>query len=302
MAEYQIRELAHLTGVKAHTIRVWEQRYNLLEPQRTATNIRYYTEDDLCTLLNVALLSDHGYRISRIAQMTPDERAREVESIAAQPHPDEAHIIQQLVLATLRLDEALFEQALGTSILAEGLEATMMHIIYPFFERIGILWQTGTINPAQEHLITNVVRQKIVVAIDNQRPATTPEARRFVLYLPEQELHEIALLLMHYMLRARGHKVSYLGQNLPTRDLKVVCELIKPDFLVTVLTVVPERDEVPAYVAALATAYPEVRLVLYGAQVQDPELPLPPTARAHRDMTTFQHWLTHELPTEATFR
>ncbi len=301
MAEYQIRELAHLTGVKAHTIRVWEQRYNLLEPKRTPTNIRYYGEDDLCILLNVSVLADHGYRISRIAQMTPEQRAREVEGLAAQPHPDESHVIQRLVRATLLLDEALFEQVLGGAIEAEGLEKVMLRVIYPFMERIGILWHTGTINPAQEHLITNLIRQKVVVAIDRQRPVAAPPAtgRKFILYLPERELHELALLFMNYLLRARGHRVVYLGQNVPARDIQAVCDLAKPDYLLTVLTVVPERDEVPEYIATLARQHPTVGLLLYGAQIQDEALPLPPTAQRFRRMTDFMDWLESFFPPES---
>ncbi|MBC7448089.1 MAG: MerR family transcriptional regulator [Hymenobacteraceae bacterium] len=300
MAEYQIRELAHLTGVKAHTIRVWEQRYQLLEPKRTPTNIRYYGDDDLCVLLNVALLADHGYRISRIASMTPDQRAREVEQIACQPAPGESVVLQQLVRATLLLDEQSFEQALDSAIKVDGLEKVMLRIIYPFLERIGILWQTGTINPAQEHLITNLIRQKVVVAIDRQRPVVPAPvgARRFILYLPEQELHELALLLMNYLLRERGHRVVYLGQNLPTRDLKAVCELTQPDYLLTVLTVVPERTEVEAYLARLAAEYPTVGVLVYGALVQSEELILPPTARRFRLMTEFIAWLEEIFPSE----
>lgn len=298
MAEYQIRELAHLTGVKAHTIRAWEQRYNLLEPRRTATNIRYYGDDDLCTLLNVALLAGRGYRISRIALMTPEQRAREVESVACQPQPDESHVLQQLVRATVLLDEEGFENAVGRAIQADGLESVMLRVVYPFLERIGILWQTGTINPAQEHLITNLIRQKIVVAIDRLSSAATAlvEARRFVLYLPETELHELALLFMHYLLRVRGHRVIYLGQNLPARDLKAVCELSRPDYLLTVLTVVPERDDVAQYIASLAHQNPGVGLLLYGAQVQDEALPLPPAARRFRQMGEFIGWLTEISP------
>lgn len=298
MAEFQIRELAHLTGVKAHTIRVWEQRYNLLTPKRTATNIRFYADDDLCTLLNVALLADHGYRISRIALMTPDQRAREVETLAGQPEPDESHVLQLLVRATVGLDEFMFDQALGGAIRADGLPRTMLRIVYPFMERIGILWQTGTINPAQEHMITNLIRQQVIVAIDGLRAAPPPDAPRFVLYLPENELHELALLFMHFLLRARGLRVLYLGQDLPTRDLQAVCGLACPDYLLTVLTVVPERDDVAQYVAGLAEQHPGVGLLLYGNQVHADELPLPAAAQRFRRMTEFMSWLEEKFPTK----
>lgn len=299
MAEYHIRELAHLTGVKAHTIRIWEQRYNLLTPKRTTTNIRTYGDDDLRLLLNVALLAEHGYRISRIALMTPEQRAREVESLASQPHPDETHTIQQLTRATLTLDADLFEQALAAAVAADGLEQVTLRVIYPFFERVGILWQTGTINPAQEHLISNLVRQKVIAAIDQQsHPPVRPGARTFVLFLPERELHELSLLFMHYLLRMRGHRVVYLGQNVPARDLGLVCELTTPHYLLTVLTVVPERDDVAQYVAWLVRQYPTVGLLLYGTQVQADDLPLPAAAHRFKRMTDLTAWLD-ELPEQS---
>jgi MerR family transcriptional regulator, light-induced transcriptional regulator len=292
MAQYQIRELAHLTGVKAHTIRVWEQRYHLLAPQRTATNIRFYCDEDLRTLLNVALLSEHGYRISRIALMTPDQRSREVESVACLPNNEQSHLLQQLVLATINLDDGLFEQALDTAITADGLETTMLRIVYPFLERIGVLWQTGTVNPAQEHLISNVIRQKVVSAIDALGSCRTSiTGQRYVLYLPEGELHELALLFMHYLLRVRGHRVIYLGQNLPTQDLVEVCKLVQPAYIVAVLTVVPERENLLQYVASLARQHPGIGLLLYGAQVQEEGLELPEPARRFRQMTEFIRWL-----------
>jgi MerR family transcriptional regulator, light-induced transcriptional regulator len=295
MAEYQIRELAHLTGVKAHTIRVWEQRYNLVEPKRTPTNIRYYDDDDLCVMLNVALLSENGYRISRIALMTPEQRAREVESLLARPLPDESHVIQQLVLATLRLDAPQFEQALSWNIETDGLEATMLRIIYPFMERVGILWQTGTINPAQEHLISNLVRQKVIAALDrlsHTRPV--PGARTFVLYLPEQELHELSLLFMHYILRVRGQQVFYLGQNLPARDLAAVCGLVNPEYLLAACTVVPERADVEQYLASLAHHNPGVKLLLYGAQISA-DTTLPASARRFGSMSEFIKWTDEQF-------
>ena len=297
MAEYQIRELAHLTGVKPHTIRVWEQRYGLLAPKRTPTNIRFYDDDDLCVLLNVALLSDHGYRISRIAQLSPDQRAQEVTRLTAEARPDDCLTLQLLVRATLALDDALFGQALGAAIAADGLGVTMLQVIYPFLERIGILWQTGTINPAQEHLITGLVRQKIIVAIDGlSAVAPAPDARRFVLFLPETELHELALLFMCYLLRARGQRVTYLGQTLPIRDLAAVCTLVRPDFLLTVLTVVPERAEVAAYASEMGRCQPDATLLLYGLRTQESELTLPPGAQRFGLMTDFVTWLEKNFP------
>lgn len=292
MAEYQIRELAHLTGIKAHTIRVWEQRYNLLEPKRTPTNIRFYCDDDLRMLLNVAVLCEHGYRISRIALMSREQLSREVQAVATQEVCSQPHLLQQLVLATLNIDEVLFERTLDQAIRSSGLETTFLDVVYPFLERIGILWQTGTVNPAQEHMVSNLFRQKIIGALDRlgPLPADNP-GKRFVLYLPEGEMHELALHFMHYLLRVRGQRVTYLGQNLPAGDLDTVAHTCRPDYLLTVLTVMPERDNVQQYLSSLAHKYPQVGLVLYGPQAQHDWLELPPTAHRFRRMSDFISWI-----------
>lgn len=294
MAHYQIRELANLTGIKAHTIRIWEQRYGLLTPERTPTNIRYYTDEDLRRLLNVAVLCDHGYRISRVATMSQEQMVREVDNVTSRASSQPLQV-QQLVLALLTLDDVRFEETFEGTIQELGLERAMLEVIYPFLERVGVLWQTSTITPAQEHLMTNVIRQKLVVAIDRLGSRhLAANARRFVLFLPETELHELALLFMYFLLRARGQRVTYLGQNLPVRDLVHVCHQVSPDYLLAVLTVVPERDDVQQYLTALAAEHPRTPLLLYGSQVQHSELSLPATARRFSRMDEFVRWLDQE--------
>lgn len=266
MSAYSIKDLENLSGIKAHTLRIWEQRYNLITPSRTESNIRTYDDDDLKLVLNIAVLRDKGYKISKIAQLSLDELSREVVNISQETldYPDQ---IYSLTLAMIDLDEERFEKVVSTSILQHGFENTMMNIIYPFLSRIGTLWTTGSIGPAQEHFITNLIRQKMIVAIDGQMVRKTEKSKTFVLYLPEGETHEIGLLFGNFILRARNHKVIYLGQNLPFHELEFVSNLHEPDYLFTAITSVPGPDEIQRYIEKIATQFADMEVLITGYQV-----------------------------------
>lgn len=274
MAQYAIKELEHLSGIKAHTIRIWEQRYNLLTPRRTETNIRFYSDADLKTLLNVSALTSKGYKISKIAQMSPEVLCREVLSLAAGTVNNHAHV-DALLLAMIELNEAAFEKGLSTPILQLGFERAMLEVVYPFLERIGILWQTSNIHPAHEHFVSNLIRQKLIVAIDGQIQQPYATANRLLLFLPEGELHELALLFINYLARARKHHVMYLGQSLPFKDLLEVANAYRPAYLVSVFTSFPERGQVQGYINQLAQHFAEAQILLYGSQLQQKEIVLP---------------------------
>ncbi len=267
MAQYTIKELEHLSGIKAHTIRVWEQRYNILCPKRTETNIRFYDDADLKALLNISLLNEHGFKISKIAQMQPEQIAQKVQQLSDEPCLY-AHQINNLIAAMVDMDEERFDKTLTTSALQIGFSDTMYQVIYPFLHKIGILWQTGKITPAHEHFVSNLVRQKLIVAIDGQVVRRQEGAKPFLLYLPEGELHEIALLYMHYILRSHNKHVIYLGQNLPFSDLELTVEQCQPQNICTVLTTSPDRDNVQAYIDQLSARFPAARIYMYGYQVQ----------------------------------
>ena len=221
-----------LSGIKAHTLRIWEKRYSLVKPKRTDTNIRFYDDEDMKKILNVAFLNRNGYKISHIAQLDNEEINSKINDIARKSK-DTENIIDKLVIAMIDLDEKKFDKLLSNAIMQNGFENTVLYSIYPFFQRIGILWQTGAINPAQEHFISNLVRQKLIVAIDGIIENDVENAKRFILYLPEGELHEIGLLFYYYLLKKRGHRVIYLGQTVPFEDLETVAEIRPCDFLVT---------------------------------------------------------------------
>ncbi|SET58562.1 MerR family transcriptional regulator [Hymenobacter actinosclerus] len=273
MGYFSISDLEQLSGVKAHTIRIWEQRYGILNPARTATNIRTYCEDDLRRLLNVATLCDRGYRISKVASLSEEELSTAVLAGNDATH-NYCQRVNGLLAAMLAMDECQLVALFNQTIEQLGLEEAILRVAYPFLQRIGIMWQAGTVNPAQEHLVTNLLRQKMLAGTDALPPVSPTSARRWVLFLPEREMHELALLFMNYVLRARRHHVLYLGQNLPTSELRAVCASYQPHALLTVLTAVPERDEVGHFVQQLREYCPGTQLYLYGPLAQL-DFPLP---------------------------
>ncbi|MDO6438784.1 MerR family transcriptional regulator [Cyclobacterium sp. 1_MG-2023] len=272
MSKYSIKDLEQLSGIKAHTVRIWEQRYKLLNPKRTETNIRYYDDDDLKLILNVALLNDNGIKISKIAKMSVEEMKAEVLHLTERSfaYDDQVH---SLVLAMVEFNEERFEKIIATNILKIGFEQTMLNIIYPFLSKIGILWQTGSIHPGQEHFISNLVRQKLIVAIDGQM--YNGGGSKFLLFLPEGELHEISLLFTSYILKSYGHKVIYLGQNTPDEDLNNVYKVHKPEFLVTAITTNPSNEEVEPFLQSLGERFPDSKIIASGYQILGRKLELP---------------------------
>ena len=265
MGKYSIKELEQLSGIKAHTIRIWEKRHRLIDPARTPTNIRFYSDDDLKKIINVSLLNNHGLKISKIADMSVEQMNQRVLELS-ELKSDTAIHIDQLVIAMIEMEEEGFEKILNTLILRYGFEKSITEIVYPFLEKIGILWQTQNITPAHEHFMSNLIRQKLIVAIDGL-PIPPKSARKILLFLPEGELHELALLFFHYLTRKSGFRTYYLGQNVPHDDLVSVFQVHQPDLLIssiTTSTTAPVED----YLARLTRDFPTTQILISGQQVQ----------------------------------
>lgn len=278
MSSYSIKDLEQLSGIKAHTLRIWEQRYNFIIPKRTETNIRYYDDEDLKLILNVSLLRENGYKISKIAEMSTEQIAEAILEITDRnsSYSDQIH---SLVMAMIDLDEERFEKIMSTNILQSGFENTMFNIVFPFLSKIGVLWQTGSISPAQEHFISNLIRQKLIVAIDGCYVPSKEVNSKYLLFLPEGELHEISLLFCYYLVKSRKNKVVYLGQNVPLPDLLQTCEIYKPDFLVSVFTSAPPQAKVQDYINTLSKSLPDSTLFLSGYQIIGQDLRAPENVR-----------------------
>jgi methanogenic corrinoid protein MtbC1 len=187
-------------------------------------------------------------------------------------YPDQ---IQALTVSMIDLDEDRFEKIISTNILQQGFEQTMINIIYPFLTKIGMLWQTGAINPAQEHFISNLIRQKVIVAIDGQLPTRKENSKKYMLYLPEGELHELSLLFANYILRARQNRVVYLGQSLPFQDLHAAFQVHKPDYIFTILTSVPSQNDVQPYIDKLACKFADTKILITGYQAVSQDIIVP---------------------------
>lgn len=230
MAEYKIKDLETLTGIKAHTLRMWEKRYELLSPERTETKIRTYSDEDLVKLLNVAILYDNGMKISKIAECSEAEIRRKVNAVYDKEQSFSA-VVSLLIQSMMEIDCKTFERVLENTIQKEGLEVVYKNYLVSFLHRIGVLWMVGTITPVQEHFVSNLIRQTIIVETDR---LPLVDKRRFdaVLFTPEGEYHEISLLFYNYLLRKRGYKTLYLGANLPVLDLKKTLTSTNPKNLV----------------------------------------------------------------------
>ena len=193
MAQYSIKEVETLSGVKAHTLRIWEQRYHLLTPERTDTNIRFYSDEQLRMLLNIATLNRNGMKISKIAGLEKGALNQEVLKVFESANqPD--NLLDSLIHSMLDFDERRFEKTLSDAILKIGFDDAFVKLLFPFLIRTGILWATGAVRIVQEHFITNLIRRKIYVAIDSVFVEPNKQSKKFILFLPEGETHDLLLL------------------------------------------------------------------------------------------------------------
>lgn len=279
MSTYSIKDLEKLSGIKAHTLRIWEQRYSFLTPGRTDTNIRLYNDDDLKLILNISLLRKHGHKISHIAALSRQQIIEKVLEITNKEQIKFNEQIHSLSVAMIDLDEERFEKTMSTSILQHGFETTMLQVVFPFLKKIGILWQTGSIIPAQEHFISNLIRQKLVVAIDGCYVNAAKANNKFMMFLPEGELHELTLLFATFVIKCRNNQVIYLGQNVPLEDAESTCQRYEPDYVFTVLTtrLTPRRTQ--RMLDELGKRFPKNKLLLGGTHLLEGSYKLPANAR-----------------------
>lgn len=238
---YSIKDLEKISGVKAHTIRIWEQRYEIFKPIRTKTNIRYYKDSDLKKLLNISVLLGKGKKISQLKDLSDEQLNNEVIRVTDKSSSD---TVSALLVSMINFDTQNFENIITNCIRDIGFEKCLENHIYPLFIKIGLLWQTNSINPAHEHFVSNILRQKLFSEINNLNNPL-PDAKKFLLFLPEFEQHEISLLYSYYLIKKSGHQVYYLGQNMPDVDIAKAASKIKPDYLLTFfVTYIETKDAI----------------------------------------------------------
>lgn len=286
---YSIKDLETLSGIKAHTIRIWEKRYDLLKPKRTDTNIRFYTDNDLKRMLNVSLLVRNGYKISKVAAWGEDTIKETVIDVAKNKKTEQSYV-EQLLLLMVNFDNIGFQTLINEIIEKFGIEDAIQGIFFGLFEKIGTYWQVGSIFPAQEHYVSNIIRQKLITAIDNVG-LKNKNGKNILFYLAEEELHELSLLFYSYLAAKSGYNVIYLGQFVPFNDLVKMQSHIQLEYVFTAFTSPVQKDELERYLNRLKEVYQHQKVFITGGQVRTHEPKLPRNFKAVKDYREFKKFI-----------
>ncbi len=262
---FSISELQQFSGIKAHTIRMWEQRYQALHPTRSEGNTRYYDNSQLKRLLNIVSLMESDYKVSELCSMTDAMLFKLLEAKQKDIQSDisNEYYVSQLIAAATHFDEIHFEKIFSNCVLRLGLRNTYLQVIYPMLHKIGLMWATGTISAAYEHFSSNIIKQKLFSAIDSLPPSTST-SDTWLLFLPENEFHEIGLLLSYYLLRQTGKKVIYLGSNVPFDTLIDAAEKIKPSHLLFFLVHHDAPENTQGYINKLKNSFSKTKIHFSG--------------------------------------
>ena len=265
MVVYSINDIEKISGVKAHTLRIWEKRYGIIQPKRTETNIRYFLDDDLKHVLNIALINKSGIKISKIAQMPIDEikrKAAEISDVDAE-HENQ---LDSLTLSLLELNEFRFNKIVESYISQRGFETTMLEIIYPLLDKLGLMWLTGSINGAHERFIRAYIRQKTIAAIDKLE--TSPQEQlSFLIFLPINEDHELSILFSQYLIKRRGFRIINLGLDTSIDHIMDACSIAKPDYLYTIINDGNIGVTLENYIQKLSDASNGGQILMSGIQI-----------------------------------
>jgi MerR family transcriptional regulator, light-induced transcriptional regulator len=276
---FTIKDLENLSGIKAHTIRIWEQRYNFLKPNRTETNIRYYSSEELKTLLQISLLNKYGYKISHINKMSGEELRARTAALGDNGAQGE-RLVNELIINMVDLDMDAFERTLDRFILIQGIDKALHRVVFPFLHRIGILWAVEHVHPVQERLVTHIIRQKLIVGIERMM-SQRHTGRTVLLFLPEGEQHDLGLLYVHYLLRAHDANVLYLGADVPLKDVEFVCRQRNPDYLYMHLKSAGSYN-LERFLQLADQLLPRIPLVISGQPVRAQVRRLSPTVNIRR--------------------
>lgn len=289
--QFSIKDLENLSSIKAHTIRIWEKRYKLLSPDRTDTNIRHYDIENLMKLLNVTYLYNNGYKISKIAKLKQEEIANLIQQSGLSDSA-ESYAITEIKTAMLTFDPQLFQETFTKLEKQYTFREVFFNILIPLLNDIGLLWQTGTIDPSHERFISELIKQKITVEIEKQfKKEPSIKDRLFVLFLPLNEIHEIGLLYLNYELLNKGYKTIFLGNNIPTHNLKHLINHHENIVFVSYLTVQPEKENLEDFISELKTVVlnnNQNKVWLFGSQIVDePDERFPENFKVFRNLSEF---------------
>ncbi|MEM1320182.1 MAG: MerR family transcriptional regulator [Bacteroidota bacterium] len=272
---YSIKDLENISGIKAHTLRIWERRYQLLIPQRTDTNIRLYSDEQLVRLLNVKTLLQNNWKISKISKLSEEQLHQAIEeAVLASYRSNHEALVHELIRHTLTYNEGAFVRQLKEAFSKLGVQIAMMEVVYPFLSKVGLMWRVEKLIPAQEHFASNIIRQKLCSAID-RLPIKMANEQRFVLFLPEGEYHEIGLLLCHYILRYRGFPTFYLGSNVPLENVLQTSESMNADYLFLFVFTPGPEEELLEYIQKLRNQFRGEHILIAGRLVKEAGFELP---------------------------
>ena len=276
MPTYSIKDLENLTGIQAHTIRIWEQRYSLLCPERTPTNIRRYSDKELRKLLSVSMLNNNGLKISKIARLSDADIAEAILQLSESKDSKIESQIETLKLIMVDMNEAKFEKLFNHLVLQMGFEETIIKVFIPFFKRATFLWHTNSVSVAQINFISSLYKQKLYVAIDGLEPSESVNDKKLILFLPKTELLDEGLLFCNYMARRRGLHTLYLGTLFPTKELPDILQKNPNSYLISVATFA-QVDLTAYYTKILSACNENQKLLLTGTQtntvkITDPRL------------------------------
>jgi len=263
MERYTLKDLEKLTGIKAATIRIWERRYRIISPHRTSTNRRWYDNDDLKYLINISVLYRNKVKISKIATLPGSELKLKAELLLNDSSDSEIQM-SSLTLAMIGFNENAVNEILLRSIINNGFEDCFTGLVFPFLRRVGMMWHTGSASVGAEHFVSNIFRRRLITAIDALPPASVFDRKRIIMYLPEDELHELGLLFYAYLIRKLGHELVYLGQSTPFSALSQVNEQWDADILVTGLTSGLPYQKPEEYLKNLNTTFKRQRIFVSG--------------------------------------
>ncbi|PLW93575.1 MAG: hypothetical protein C0592_05650 [Marinilabiliales bacterium] len=289
--QYNIKDLEKISGIQAHTIRIWEKRYGILKPERSENNFRHYDDDDLRYFLKLSFLNKNGIKISKLAAMSADE-INELVLDYQKPLSDSEVQIDALVMAMTSFNEDKIEDIMNHLVLHMGLDEAMINVISPFLSRIGVLWSTGSISPVQEHFVANLIRQKIMAATDSiSSNSTLPEEKTFILFTFPGDLHDIGLLFTNYLIRLNGYKSIYLGVSVPIEELKVIRQNINAKYIFTQSISHKPLKVLTQGVSEIRKIFTDSEILLGGNFEKDYEKQLDKKTTVFRDFESFRTFI-----------
>jgi MerR family transcriptional regulator, light-induced transcriptional regulator len=295
MINYSINDIEKLSGVKAHTIRIWEKRYNILPTRKTETNIRYYLEEDLQLILNIAHLNRSGTKISKIACMKSEEIQQKVAGLHDVHSAFESEL-NGLMLSLLDLNEYRFLKIINHNIRAKGFENTLDEVIYPLLDKLGEMWMAGSVKAVHESFINNIVRRKISIEIDKLTIEYNDDSPKFLIYLPEYENHELSILYAFYILKKYGANTLYLGPQISLIDVKDAVEIFKPHYIFTLFNDGYSEAPLQPYIDELTKIAPEAKVLLTGYKVFQQKINISSQVKRINTLKSIKEFLPNHLP------